>query len=212
MWRYHEGRYPLYKNGWVSHSVFLVFIIYFLQTKAETYVFSRYLSSHPSPVRSRPIEESLNYSDSFGVVMWEILGIKTIYIDIPNVAKRRLMELAGEGEKETKFKELMERSEVMFLLNGGTEENAFFINVPEDLTPDDIQLMADVILNIARTIEFPFVAVGDAAQRYQVIITNNKEPELIGLNKTPGMSSGEVFKPIIKSLGSKGRMNSSFFE
>jgi len=142
--------------------------------------------------------------------MWEILGIKTIYIDIPNAVKSRLIELAGDGEKETRFKELMGRSEIMFLLNGETEENSFFITVPDDLTPEDIQLMADVVLNIAKAIEFPFVCVKDVEQRYQVIITNNKEPELIGLNKTPGMSSGEVFKPIIRSLGSKGRMNSSF--
>jgi hypothetical protein len=144
--------------------------------------------------------------------MWEILGINTIYIDIPNAAKRRLIELAGDGEKELKFKALMERSEIMFLLNGETEENSFFVTVPDDLSPDDIQLMADVILDIAKAIEFPFVAVKDAEQRYQVIITNNKEPELIGLNKTPGMGSGEVFKPIIKSLDSRGRMNSSFYE
>jgi len=142
--------------------------------------------------------------------MWNILGVKTLYIDIPNTVKIRLIELAGDGEKETVFRELMERSEVTFLLNGETEENAFFIAVPDDLTPEQIQIMADVILATAKAIEFPFVTVEDVEQRYQVIITNNKEPELIGLNKTPGMSSAEVFKPIIKSLDSRGRVNSEF--
>ncbi len=142
--------------------------------------------------------------------MWKILGAKTIYIDIPNTTKNRLTELAGDGEKAAKFKELMERSEIMFLLNGETEENSFFIKVPDDLTPDDIQAMADVVLDIARTVEFPFISVEDVEQRYQVIITNNKEPELIGLNKTPGMSSVEVFKPIIRSLDSRGRANPEF--
>ena len=136
--------------------------------------------------------------------------MNTIYIDIPNTAKRRLIELAGDGEKDVVFKGLMEKSEVLFLLNGETTENSFFITVPDDLTPEEIQIMADVILEIAKTIEFPFVEVGDVTQRYQVIITNNKEPELIGLNKTPGMSSVEVFKPIIRSLDSKGRLNPEF--
>ena len=154
--------------------------------------------------------ESINYPNRFGVVMWKILGIKTIYIDIPNTVKNRLIELAGDGEKEAVFKDLMERSEVMFLLNGETEENSFFIKVPDDLTPEDIQVMADVILGIAKTIEFPFVSVEDAEQRYQVIITNNKEPELLGYNKTPGMSSAEVFKPVIKSLDGRGRANPEF--
>jgi len=142
--------------------------------------------------------------------MWKILGMKTIYIDIPNTAKNRLIDLAGEGEKETIFKDLMERSEMIFLLNGETEENSFFITVPGDLTPEDIQIMADVILEVAKTIEFPFIEVEGIEQRYRVIITNSKEPELIGMNKTPGMSSVEVFKPIIKSLDSRGRLNPEF--
>ncbi|MCL1810667.1 MAG: hypothetical protein FWG41_00370 [Methanomassiliicoccaceae archaeon] len=154
--------------------------------------------------------ESLNYSNGFAVVMWKILGMKTIYIDIPNTAKRRLIELAGDSEKGEMFKGLMGKSEVMFLLNGDTEENSFFITVPDDLTPEGIQLMADVVLDIAKTIEFPFVEVEGAEQRYQVIITNNKEPELLGINKTPGMSSAEVFKPIIRSLDSRGKMNPGF--
>jgi hypothetical protein len=142
--------------------------------------------------------------------MWKILGMKTIYIDIPYTAKSRLIELAGDGEKDVIFKDLMERSEVMFLLNGETEENSFFITVPDDLTPEDIQVMADVVLDIAKAIEFPFIEVEGIEQRYQVIITNSKEPELIGMNKTPGMSSAEVFKPIIRSLDSRGRVNPEF--
>lgn len=143
--------------------------------------------------------------------MWEILGARTIYIDIPDTVKKRLAELAGEDDRAVRFRGLMERAEVMFLINGETEENTFFITVPDDLTPEDIQTMADVILDIAKTAEFPFVAVKNAEQRYRVIITNSKEPELIGLNKTPGMSSVEVFKPIIKSLDGRGRTNSDFY-
>jgi len=139
--------------------------------------------------------------------MWKILGMKTIYIDIPNTVKGRLIELSTEKEKGERFRELMDRSEIMFLLNGETEENSFYIKVPDDLSPEDIQTMADVVLDIAKTVEFPFVSVGDIEQRYRVIISNNKEPELIGINKTPGMSSVEVFKPIIRSLDGRGRTN-----
>lgn len=143
--------------------------------------------------------------------MWKILGTTTIYIDIPNTTKKKLIELAGDGEKESKFKEMMNSSEIMFLINGDTEECSFFITVPDDLTPDDIQLMADVILEVAKNIQFPFIEVEGVEQRYKIIINNDKEPELLGLNKTPGMSSMEVFKPIIKSLDSRGKMNSEFY-
>ena len=134
--------------------------------------------------------------------------MKTIYIDIPNTVKSRLIELSSDKEKGGKFKELMERADIMFLLNGETEENSFFITVPDELTPEEIQLMADVILDVAKTVEFPFVSVQDIEQRYKVIISNSKEPELIGLNKTPGMSSAEVFKPIIKAWDGRGKPNS----
>ena len=69
--------------------------------------------------------------------------------------------------------------------------------------------MADASLEILkRTVEtVPCVEVEGIRQKYQVIITNWEEPEIIGMNKTPGMSSGEVFKPIFQSLDKPGRAN-----
>lgn len=132
-----------------------------------------------------------------------------MYIDIPSVAKTRLSELAGDSEKEESFRSFLDRSEVMFLINGLTEECSFFITVPDDLAPDDIQLMADIILKVASA-EHRFVTVNGVEQRYKIIINNNREPELLGLNKTPGMSSAEVFKPIFRALDAPGRINSNF--
>jgi len=142
--------------------------------------------------------------------MWKIFGKETIYIDIPHTVKERLISLSGNTEKDNKFKDLITETEITFLINGETEENSVFIRVKEDLSPYDIQLMADVFLDIAKNSDVPFIIVGDVEQRYKIIFTNDKEPELIGLNKTPGMSSVEVFKPIIRSLNGSGRMNSSF--
>ena len=39
--------------------------------------------------------------------MWKILGKDAIYLDIPLVWKQRMLELAGEGEKEDKFREIV---------------------------------------------------------------------------------------------------------
>jgi hypothetical protein len=154
--------------------------------------------------------KSLNYADGIPMIMWSILGEETLYIDIPQTAKNRLMALANERDNGERFGELMGRSEVIFLLNGGTEESSFFITVPDDLTPDDIQLMADTVLDIVQNYDAHFVEVGGIEQRYKIIINNNKEPELLGLNKTPGMSSAEVFKPIFRSLDAPGRVNKDF--
>ena len=141
--------------------------------------------------------------------MWKILGEDAIYIDIPETWKRRMIALAGEGEKPEKFKKIVGESEVTYLLNGTSEEHTFFIHLSDDVTPEEIQTLADVALDILKASEHPCISVEDRVQRYQVIITNYHEPEIIGLNKTPGMSSGAVFMPIIKGLDSPGRVNSN---
>lgn len=147
---------------------------------------------------------------SFEVVMWKILGSDALYVEIPQVWKRRMLELAGDDEKSERFKEIVGGSEVTYMMNGTTEENTFFIRVPDEITPEDIQVLADVALDILKASESPCVEVEGVRQRYQVVITNWHEPEIIGLNKTPGMSSGEVFKPIIQGLDAPGRLNPTF--
>jgi len=142
--------------------------------------------------------------------MWKILGIDVIYIDIPDTWKKRMLELTPEDEKGKRFKEILEASKVEYLFNAQTEEHTFFIRLDDGITPEEIQSMADVTLNILKTLEIPVVEIEDTVQKYQVIITNYHEPEIIGLNKTPGMSSGQVFLPIIKSLSSPGHLNQSF--
>lgn len=142
--------------------------------------------------------------------MWKILGKDALYLDIPNVWKARMLELAGEGEKADKFRDIVNRSEVTYMLNGTTEENTFFIRLPDEITPEEIQLLADVALDTLKAYGGPCVEVEGVVQRYKVIISNWHEPEIIGKNKTPGMSSGEVFKPIIQGLDSPGRMNPQF--
>lgn len=119
--------------------------------------------------------------------MFKILGEDALYIDIPEKFKKRMLELAGDDEKEKVFKDIVGRSEVTYLLNGTTEEHTFFIKVPKDVTPEQIQTMADASIEILkRTVEtVPCVEVEGVRQKYQVIITNWEEPEIIGKNKTP---------------------------
>ena len=142
--------------------------------------------------------------------MWKILGKEAIYIDIPETWKKGMLELTPDDEKGKLFKEILQASEVEYLFNAQTLEHTFFIRLSDDITPEQIQSMADTTLDILKALEVPVVEIEKDVQRYQVIITNYHEPELIGLNKTPGMSSGQVFLPIINSLASPGRLNQKF--
>ena len=142
--------------------------------------------------------------------MWKVLGKESMYLDIGNVWTERILELSKGRENEARFIELMERTEVKHLFNGSTEVHNFMLDVPKDFTPDDIQLMADMILGIAKdNIDTPFITLEDNYQKCQVIINNEEEPELLGLNRTEGYASGKIFMPILDSLTKPGRPNES---
>lgn len=142
--------------------------------------------------------------------MWKILGTEAIYLDIPVTWKKRMLELAPEDDKGKKFKEILTDSDVEYIFNAESLEHTFFIRLKDEITPEEIQSMADTVLDTLKALEVPVVQIEDDVQRYQVIITNYHEPEIIGLNKTPGMSSGQVFMPIISSLNAPGQLNPKF--
>ncbi len=145
--------------------------------------------------------------------MFSILGREALYVEIADVFMARMTELAdADDEKERYLVDTFGVSDVSYMFNAVDEVHTFFIRIPKDITPDQIQTMADAVLAIlGRTVEeIPCVAVDDIRQRYNVIITNYEEPEIIGMNKTEGYSSGEVFRPIFDSLGSAGRPNPNF--
>ena len=142
--------------------------------------------------------------------MWKVLGKEAMYIEIAAVWTERIIELSKEYEGDEEFKKLMDGSEVKHLFNGSTETHNMMIEVPKEYTPDNIQMMADMILSIAKdNIEMPFITVDGQYQKCQVIITNEDEPELIGMNRTEGYGSGKIFLPILDSLTRPGRPNES---
>lgn len=144
--------------------------------------------------------------------MWKVLGRKAMFLDIPHVFSERMGELAGEGEGPDRFRACLEESKIKLFINPETGEISFMIYLPEDLSPADIQNLADIVLSVAKGFESPLITVKDIEQRYKIILTNDQEPELIGLDKTDGFGSGQVFMPIFNSLSKPGRMNPKFMD
>ena len=142
--------------------------------------------------------------------MFQIFGTECLYIDIADTFNKRLLALSSSDEKGAEFGDLFSKADTTYLLNGETEESCFIIRVPDEYTPEQIQMMADVIIRTITAFNAPPVTVDDVEQKYRINITNYHEPEIIGLRKTPGMSSMEVFKPIINSWAAPGRYNPNF--
>lgn len=142
--------------------------------------------------------------------MWKILGKEVLYLDIAPTWKDRMIELSSGSEGAERFKELMDAAEVTYMLNGTTEMNSFMMEFSEDVTPEDLQFLADMTLKIANdNLDTPFIAIDDEYQQCQVVYTSEKEPELIGANKTEGFNSGKIFMPIFEAFSKPGRQNES---
>ena len=142
--------------------------------------------------------------------MWKILGREALYVEFAQVFKEEVVRLASEMENGQKFVDFMKDADVRYLFNGSTETHAFGIYPDKSLTPEDIQYMSDIILAIAKADEERFfVSLDDQYQKCVVNIRTDEEPELLGLNKTEGYGSGQIFNQIVDSLSKPGRANES---
>lgn len=143
--------------------------------------------------------------------MWKILGKEAMYIEFADVFKERVIEIASGMEGKEKFVDLMKGSDVMHIFNGSTETHGFNIRPGDDISSEDIQLMADAILDVIKSEENLFVvSLDDQYQPSVINIRADKEPELIGNDRTDGYASGKIFQPILESLAGPGRMNEGF--
>lgn len=143
--------------------------------------------------------------------MWKILGKEAMYIEFADVFKERVIEIASGMEGKEKFVDLMKGSDVMHIFNGSTETHGFNIRPGDDIPSEDIQLMADAILDVIKSEENLFVvSLDDQYQASVINIRADKEPELIGNDRTDGYASGKIFQPILESLAGPGRMNEGF--
>ena len=143
--------------------------------------------------------------------MWKILGKEAMYIEFADVFKERVIEIASGMEGKEKFVDLMKGSDVMHIFNGSTETHGFNIRPGDDIPSEDIQFMADAILDVIKSEENLFVvSLDDQYQPAVINIRADKEPELIGNDRTDGYASGKIFQPILESLAGPGRMNEGF--
>ena len=145
--------------------------------------------------------------------MWKIMGREALYVELADIWKEEIMAAAAGMEGGERFNELLADKEVTHLFNASTLFHTFSVELPEDTPAEDLQFMADVILEVANAdLERYFVSLEDAYQPCQVVFSGFREPELIGKDKTDGYGSGNYFMPIIQSLSQPGRRNESQFE
>lgn len=141
--------------------------------------------------------------------MWKVLGVDAMYVEFADIWKERMLQISEERDGHQRFVDLMGVADVKHLFNGSNETHTFMVELPESLSPEDIQFLADEILDIARTADFDYVSLEGNYQKCQVIFTTEQEPEILGLDKQEGISAGAVFLPIVEGWSKPGRHNES---
>lgn len=141
--------------------------------------------------------------------MWKVLGADAVYVEFADVWKARMTDISSERDEHERFVDLIEKAEIKHLFNGSTEMHTFMVELPETLSAEDIQFLADEILDVARTADFDFVSLDGKYQKCQVIFSSEKEPEILGMDKAEGYSAGAVFAPIVEGWTKPGRRNDS---
>jgi len=131
--------------------------------------------------------------------MWKVLGREAEIVKIGNIWKEEILARASECDDFETFVELMEQSELTYLHNTQTDIHAFILQFPESIGKEELDYFSSFIRNLRDGMEVPTISFQDQPQRCRFVFTSEKEPELLGLNKTEGMSSGALFQPIFDS-------------
>jgi hypothetical protein len=139
--------------------------------------------------------------------MWKILGVDAMYLEFADVWKERIVEIVSEGKEGKRFKALIDASDVKHMMNGESEIHTFLVEVPVDISNEDLQFLADKILEVAKTSDFDFISLNNVYEKRQVIFDALREPEILGLDKAEGYSAGAAFAPILDGWGGAGKKN-----
>lgn len=127
------------------------------------------------------------------------MGKDTSMVKLGDDWKARMSELAGDGPMRKKLDELFESSEFTYFYNTELDVHAFLFQLPTETTDEKVQEFIGIVQEVRSLTDYPMVAFKGAPQRCKLVVTAEKEPELIGRDKTEGFSSGKLFQPIFNS-------------
>ncbi len=131
--------------------------------------------------------------------MFQVLGRDTTIVKLGEDWKERMSELAGEGQLGEALKELFDAAQLTYYYATELDVHVFLLELPEDTSDEDVQRYTKTVQEVRALTDYPMVSFKTNPQRCKLVITAEKEPELIGKDKTEGYSSGQLFQPIFNS-------------
>ncbi len=138
--------------------------------------------------------------------MWQVLGKDTALVKLGEDWKERKSELVGEGPRRDKLEELFSAASFTYFYNTEQDVHAFIFELPVDTAEGEVQAYTRTIQEVRSFTDYPMVAFEEKAQRCKLVVTAEKEPELVGKDKTEGYGSGRIFQPIFESWNGQQRL------
>ncbi|HIJ00754.1 MAG TPA: hypothetical protein HA366_04375 [Candidatus Methanomethylophilaceae archaeon] len=136
--------------------------------------------------------------------MWQVLGKDTTLVRMGKDWKERMLELAGEGRRREILERLFDIAELTNFYNTELDVHAFIFQLPEDTPAEELQAYTNTVREVRAVTDQPMVSFRGQPQRFKLVITAEKEPELIGKDKTEGYSSGAIYQAVY-DLGADDR-------
>jgi hypothetical protein len=131
--------------------------------------------------------------------MWKVLGRDAELVRIAELWKEGITALASDYEDFETFQELMAQAELTYLHNTQDDVHAFILQFPETVQKEELDFLSSFVRMVREEAGVSTITFQDKPQRCRLVFTSEKEPELLGLNKTEGYSSGALFQPIFDS-------------
>lgn len=131
--------------------------------------------------------------------MWKVLGRDATKVRFGEIWMEEILYLAKDHEDFETFRDLMAQAELVYLHNAHDDVHGFVLQFPKSVEKEELDLLASMTRSLREEAGVATVSFQGQPQRCRLVFTSDEEPELLGLNKTEGYSSGALFQPIFDS-------------
>jgi len=108
--------------------------------------------------------------------MWKVFGEEAVMVQFGTLWKSRMVELSKRRKGRDRFLELMEKADISHYLDIHQKLHVFRMDLPTDLTVDDVEFLKGFVQRIIKSTEYPMVDLDGQEQR-AVLIISAEEPE-----------------------------------
>ncbi|HVO78090.1 MAG TPA: hypothetical protein VMS79_04395 [Methanomassiliicoccales archaeon] len=115
--------------------------------------------------------------------MWKILGEEAVIPTMPEVWKKRVVELSKKKADRDRFLALLDKGEMRVVLDGPRETWMFIINLPKETERKDLEFLAQYFQMLDKSARKPLLEMDGEAQKASIVVTTEEYSDDYDLRK-----------------------------